>query len=204
MRIPLGICLLALLNELPLGAQQAAAGGLRQEVRGGPVLRVIATATPQFKKSAELINGADLIVVGEVLDDRARLTEDGAGVFTDYTVELQRVIADASGRVAPGQRLTLTRPGGQLHVEGVAVNFETLDFPPLPWLVAHLLFLREDGAGRWRLWGGVQGVWRLLPNGRVRSHLSRPQDMWVTLHFNQRELEFVLKEIERMRRGKGR
>ena len=184
-------------------ASLAAAADLRQEVKQGPVLRAIRTAEPEFKKSAEFIQGADFILIGEVLDQRVLLSSDASQVLTEYTVEVSRVLVGDASRIAPGQRLIARVPGGHLQVNGVAVEFEALDFPTIPWLVPHLFFLERDADDAYRIRGGSQGVWELQPNGRVRSHHPDVKHHQVPLHFNQRPLEFMLDEInDTLKRGK--
>ena len=184
-------------------ATPTAAADLRQEVKQGPVLRAIRTAEPEFKKSAELIQGADFILVGEVLNQRPRLSSDASQVLTEYTIEVTRVLVGDSSRVAPGQRLVARVPGGHLQVDGVAVELEALDFPTIPWLVPHVFFLERDAGDAYRIRGGSQGVWELQPNGQVRSHHPDVKHHQVPLHFNQRPLEFMLDEINHtLKRGK--
>ena len=168
---------------------------MRQEVKQGPVLRAIRTAEPEFKKSAELIQGADFILVGEVLDQRVRLSSHSSQVVTEYTVEVSRVLVGDSSRIAPGQRLIARVPGGHLQVDGVAVEFEALDFPTIPWLVPHLFLLERDAGVAYRIRGGSLGVWELQPNGRVRSRHPDVKHHPVPLHFNQRPLDFMLDEV---------
>ena len=181
----------------------AAAADLRQEVKRGPVLRAIRTAEPEYKKAAELILGADFIVVGQVVDQQPRLSSDASRVITEYTIEISRVLIGDASRLAPGHRITVRVPGGHLLVDGVAVEFEALDFPSIPWLVPHVFYLEQDSDGGYRIRGGSQGVWELLPNGRVRSHHPDVKHTRVPLHFNQRPLEFMLDEVnDTLRKGK--
>ncbi len=199
MKLHIGLC--AALLAIATCVVEAA--DLRQEVKQGPVLRAVRTAEPEYKKAAELIQGAEFIVVGEVVDQHPRLTNDSSQVLTEYTVEVSRVLVGDSSRIAPRQRLIARVPGGHLQVEGVAVEFEALDFPIIPWLVPHLFFLERDAADGYRIRGGSQGVWELLPNGRVRSHHPDVKHHPIPLHFNQRPLEFLLDEVnDTLKRGR--
>ena len=165
----------------------AAAGDLRQEVKQGPVLRAIQTAEPEFPGLGPLIIQSDLVVVGEVVAERARLSDDGSLVLTDYTVVVREMLArpepDRVPAVAAGQRITVTRRGGQMRVEGVAVNIEALDFPRLEWLVPYVFFLKTAGDA-YELHGGAQGVWRMR-DGRVYSHLPDTSAMPVRRLYNR-------------------
>lgn len=184
-------------------ATTVAAADLRQEVKQGPVLRAIRTAEPEYKKASELIHGTDIILVGEVLDNRARLNRDTSAVLTEYTIEVSRVLVGDSAGVAPGRRILARVAGGHLLVDGVAVEFDALDFPTIPWLVPHVFFLERDPDGGYRIRGGSQGVWELQANGRVRSHHPDVKHFKVPLHFNQRTLEFMLDEVnDTLKKGK--
>ena len=187
----------------PIFVAAAGAADLRQVVKQGPVLRPVLTAEPEYKKAAELIRGTDIILIGEVLDNRPRLTPDGAQVLTEYTIEVSRVLIGDSNSIAPGQHLIVRVPGGHLQVDGVAVEFEALDFPTIPWLVPHVFFLERDADDAYRIRGGAQGVWELQANGRVRSHHPDVKHHPVPLHFNQRPLEFMLDEVnDTLKKGK--
>src|SRR5512145_301686 len=99
-------------------ATTVAAADLRQEVKQGPVLRAIRTADPEYKKAAELIQGTDVILVGEVLDNRAHLSRDGNAVLTEYTIEVGRILVGDPAGLAPGQRIRARVAGGHLQVDG--------------------------------------------------------------------------------------
>ncbi|MGH9813278.1 MAG: hypothetical protein ACRD4T_09100 [Candidatus Acidiferrales bacterium] len=165
----------------------ALAEDLREEVKPGPVLRAIRTAEPEFPGLGPLIINSDIVVVGEVVAERARLADDGSVVLTDYTIVVRELLArpepDRVPAVAPGQRITITARGGQMRVEGVAVNIEALDFPRLEWLVPYVLFLKQAG-GAYEPHGGAQGVWRLR-DGRVYSHLPEDASLPVRRLYNR-------------------
>lgn len=184
-------------------AASASGADLRQEVKQGPVLRPLRTAEPEYKKASELIHGTDIILVGEVLDNRPQLSSDGSTVLTEYTIEVSRILVGDSAGIAPGQRIRARVAGGHLLVDGVAVEFEALDFPTIPWLVPHVFFLERDADRGYRVRGGSQGVWELQANGRVRSHHPDVKHFKVPLHFNQRPLEFMLDEVnDALKKGK--
>lgn len=165
----------------------AAAGDLRQEVKQGPVLRTFATAQPEYPGLGPLIIQSDLVIVGEVVAERARLSDDGTQVLTDYTVVVRELLArpepERVAAVAPGQRIVVTKPGGQMQVEGVAVSVEALDFPRLEWLVPYVFFLKQAGGG-YEPHGGAQGVWRMR-DGRVYSHLPDGSTLPVRRLYNR-------------------
>ncbi|HXE76491.1 MAG TPA: hypothetical protein VNN18_12775 [Candidatus Xenobia bacterium] len=184
-------------------ASAAPAADLRQEVKHGPVLRALRTAEPEYKRAAELILGTDFIVIGQVVNQQPHLSSDASQVLTEYTIEVSRVLVGDAKAMAPGALIGARVRGGHLLVDGVAVEFEALDCPPIPWLVPHVFYLEHDAEGGYRIRGGSQGVWELLPSGRVRSHHPDVKHTKVPLHFNQRPLEFMLEEVnETLRKGK--
>ncbi len=115
-----------LTSALLLAATAAAAADLREEVKRGTVLRAITTAGPELPGLGPLILQSDVVAVGEVVAERARLSDDGSEVLTDYTVVVREMLArpepDRVPAVSAGQRITVTRRGGHMQVEGMAVN----------------------------------------------------------------------------------
>ena len=184
MKITCGNALLLLVFA---AAVPAAAGDLRQEVKQGPLLLGIRTAEPEFPGLGPLIINSDLVVVGEVVAERARLADDGSLVLTDYTVAVRELLArpepDRVPAVAAGQHITVIARGGQMRVEGVAVNVEALDFPRLEWLVPYVFFLKT-ASGAYEPHGGAQGVWRMR-DGRVYSHLPEDAGLPVRRLYNR-------------------
>jgi len=170
-----------------LGGLSASAADLREEIKQGPVLRVIQTASPELPGLGPLIIQSDVVVVGEVVAERPRLAEDGSIVLTDYTVVVREMLArpepDRVPAVAAGQRITISKPGGQMQVGGVAVNVEALDFPRLEWLVPYVFFLKQTG-DTYEPLGGAQGVWRMR-DGRVYSHLPEGSTLPVRRLYNR-------------------
>ncbi len=186
---------------LLLAATAAAAADLREVVKGGPVLRAITTAGPELPGLGPLILQSDMVVVGEVVAERARLSDDGSEVLTDYTVVAREMLArpepDRVPAVASGQRITVTKRGGQMQVEGVAVNIEALDCPRFEWLVPYVFFLKQAG-NAYELHGGAQGVWRIR-DGRVYSHLPDGFELPVRRLYNR----YSVKDLFLWVRGTG-
>jgi hypothetical protein len=151
------------------------------------VLRTITTASPELPGLGPLILQSDVVVVGEVVAERARLSQDGSEVLTDYTVVVREMLArpepDRVPAVSIGQRITITRRGGQMLVDGAAVSVEALDCPRFPWLVPYVFFLKQAG-DRYELHGGAQGVWQIR-NDRVYSHLPDGSTLAVRRLYNR-------------------
>jgi hypothetical protein len=170
-----------------------ASGDLRQAATQGPVVRQALTAGEEFKDGGALIIPCELVVVGQIVDERPRLAPDGTVVFTDYTIEINEVLIDPKARVAPGARLVVSNPGGQMRVEGVPVRVETPDFQPLEWLVPYIFFL-DPAADGYRFRGGAQGVWAIREE-HVHSHLTRKFDYTVRRLYNGNDLGLFSRRV---------
>ncbi len=171
----------------------AQTGDLRQAAKSGPVVRQVLTAGDEFKDGGALIIPCELVVVGQIVDEQPRLAADGAVVLTDYTIEVGEVWIDPKGRVAPGQQVVVSHPGGQMQVDGVPVRIETPDFEPLDWLVPYIFFL-DAAADGYRFRGGAQGVWAVRGE-YAYSHLTRKYDYTVRRLYNGNELGLFSRRV---------
>jgi len=171
----------------------AQTGDLRQAAKQGPVVRQVMTAGDEFKDGGALIIPCELVVVGQIVEEQPRLTVDGAIVLTDFTIEVSEVLIDPEGRVAPGERLVVSNPGGQMRVEGAPVRVETPDFEPLEWLVPYIFFL-DPTPESYRFRGGAQGVWAIR-DGRAYSHLTRKFDYTVRRLYNGNDLGLFSRRV---------
>ena len=183
----------ALLSLLAAGIALAQTGDLRQAAKSGPVVRQVMTAGDEFKDGAALIIPCELVVVGQIVDEQPRLAADGAVVLTDYSIEVGEVWIDPKGRVAPGEQIVISHPGGQMRVEGVPVRVETPDFEPLEWLMPYIFFLDPASDG-YRFRGGAQGVWAVR-EGRAYSHLTRKFDYTVRRLYNGNDLGLFSRRV---------
>jgi hypothetical protein len=110
----------------------------------------------------QLVARSDLIIVGRVVDEKTRLSADEDYVFTDYTVEVLEILKDSAQHTEIGKRLTVSKEGGNVVVDGRPIRVDTPTFPGLRWITPHLLFLaRPKGAGadvQWHFVGGTLGA----------------------------------------------
>lgn len=94
---------------------------------------------------------SEAIVIGTVRSQSPHLTDDETLIFTDYEFQVEQVLKDTRQKIARGEGLILTRPGGSLLLDGrsaIVVNFE---IPPLHVRAAYLLFLNlVEETGAWR------------------------------------------------------
>ncbi|HWR17529.1 MAG TPA: hypothetical protein VN577_22060 [Terriglobales bacterium] len=113
---------------------------------------------------AQLIKGSTLIVRGEVVNETTRLSTDESEVMTDFTVSIAEVLKDPQHLVKVGDKVVISKYGGNMLLEGKPVVYETTDFPPIPWHKLCVFFVvrspvpndfweyifRLDGFGVWR------------------------------------------------------
>jgi hypothetical protein len=88
---------------------------------------------------------SDAVVLGEVTDRRASLTEDRTGVLSEFSVHLDTVFKDAHGLPAPGGVVEVSRPGGAVRFASGKVQrytFSKLGYPQQGRL--YVLFLKRD------------------------------------------------------------
>lgn len=110
---------------------------------------------------------SDAVVLGEVTDRRASLTEDRTGVFSEFSVRLDTIFKDAQGLPAPGGVVQVSRPGGAVRFASGKVQrytFSKLGYPRQGRL--YVLFLKRD----------EEGDFSILTGYELRDDKVRPLD----------------------------
>ena len=87
-------------------------------------------ARPLHEILAELVCESDAVLRGTVVARASFPTANGSFLFSDYTVRVDRVFRYRSGSLAPPE-VIVTRAGGAVVVDGVAVEARTDEFPML-------------------------------------------------------------------------
>lgn len=91
---------------------------------------------------ADITNAADLIIIGRVDDRDSFLTEEGTFVFTDYSLSVEQIIkSDSKAALEPSSKITVTRPGGTLQLNGRKITASDESLAPLEKGKRYLLFL---------------------------------------------------------------
>jgi hypothetical protein len=81
---------------------------------GGDVVSLITEW--QFELTALPVSQSDLVVIGEVADARAFVSEDKLGVYSEFTVKLEDVLKKETALgVTKGDILTVLRMGGRVR-----------------------------------------------------------------------------------------
>ena len=111
----------------------------------------------------ELLGGSQFILHGRVARSWCGWDAKHKYIWTHHEVEVTETL-----RGAPGGRITVSEPGGEL--EGVGQQFGGA----LPYAVGEtvLLFLDRTPIGFFRTVGGGQGKFSVGPDGRARANLA--------------------------------
>lgn len=90
-----------------------------------------------------LAAASDAIVIGQVVEQASQLTEDDHFLFTDYQLELDRVLKECptAPLKVPG-KITVTRSGGTVVLEGHVIRAVNENFPLFHKGFRYLLFLK--------------------------------------------------------------
>jgi len=141
-----------------------------------------------------LIVKSDAIVRGRVVDEKSRLSDDEYQVLTDYTIEIGKVFKDLSGKLKEGDRVTVTKEGGNLLLEGHPVRFQNFEFPPLPWRKPHMFLLtrqKEPNRAGWYDFARAQaGVFPIM-NGHVEcGSKTQPNNPFIKPYCGMDEEKF--------------
>jgi len=100
---------------------------------------------------------SDAVVLGEVIDRRASLTEDRTGVYSEFSVLLNTVFKDAQGLLAPGGVLQVSRPGGAVRFASGKVQRYTISKLGYPKQGRqYVLFLKRDEEGDFYILTGYE------------------------------------------------
>ena len=84
---------------------------------------------------------ADAIVLATVRSFEAALTESKKFIFTDYDVTVDDVLKGDTALLYAGSQIVVTRPGGELVIEGRRLRADDRSFRPLSVGNRYLLFL---------------------------------------------------------------
>jgi len=107
---------------------------------------------------------SSVVLIGEVGDARAHLSEDKTGVYSEFAVRAERVLKNESGTpLAPGGGVSVERVGGRVrsasgHIEQYGIHLQGM--PKVGG--RYLLFLSGDEASGFHILTGYE-----LKNGKV-------------------------------------
>jgi hypothetical protein len=89
---------------------------------------------------------SDLVVLGTITDDKAYLSPDKTGVYSEFGVKVEAVLkSDARAPVTPGNVITATREGGGVRFPSGRTQYYRIHRQGLPRAGGrYLLFLKEN------------------------------------------------------------
>lgn len=100
---------------------------------------------------------SDAVVLGEVIDRSASLTEDRTGVYSEFSVLLDTVFKDAQGLLGPGGLVQASRPGGAVRFASGKVQRYTISKLGYPRQGGtYVLFLKRDEQGDFSVLTGYE------------------------------------------------
>jgi hypothetical protein len=92
----------------------------------------------------EMAAVSSAVFIGTVTKKTSQLTEDENYVFTDYEISVEPVLKDDSANpIGKEGRITFTRPGGTVSLDGHLIWAVDDDFLPLRQGLEYLLFLKS-------------------------------------------------------------
>lgn len=116
-----------------------------------------------------LAAGADAVVIGQVVEQASQLTEDDRFLFTDYQLDLDRVLKECptAPLKVPG-KIAVTRIGGTVLLEGHVIQAVDENLPLFHQGCRYLLFLKYlQGTGSYRSVDKLSSFW-LIKNRVIR------------------------------------
>lgn len=125
--------------------------------------------TNLLSKLTGLTRSSDLAIIGKVGRGRTHQYADQSFLYTDWEMTVEQVIKNNSkAPVESGQMITVTRPGGVLHVDGRLVVADCANF--IMWGTGHeyLLYLHYlPKTGAYSMSNGL-AAFEFLDNNKAR------------------------------------
>jgi len=126
---------------------------------------------PPLERMRRIACGADTILLGSAKRSAAHLFDDDSYVYTSYDFSVKEVFKDVESKLLRnGSVIEVTRPGGQILVDGIKIVAETEAEKPLLADSDYVLFLRyASGADGYMLAAGAEIY---VVNGRSYETMS--------------------------------
>ena len=92
------------------------------------------------------IDKSSVVLLGEIVDAKAHLSEDRTAVYSEFEVRIQRVFKNTSKRIlAPGSSVEVERYGGRVRLPSGKIVISAVDHQDMPLVGSvYLLFLTND------------------------------------------------------------
>lgn len=104
----------------------------------------------------------DIAIIGMVDQQISILNSHKSKIVTDSLITITDVLHQKSGfDLKPGDRIVVSRPGGEVHIDNHRVRIQTADFPPFVVATQYLLFLTRNKS---------TGSYLIRPDGAFLIH----------------------------------
>jgi|KBSSwiStaDraftv2_1062776.scaffolds.fasta_scaffold107643_3 hypothetical protein len=99
--------------------------------------------------SALPVDKSSVVLIGEVVDAKAYLSEDKTAVYSEFEVRIQTVLKNDSGKVLnPGESIAMERFGGRVRLPSGKLFIEAVDNQDMPRVGGkYVFFLTNDFIG---------------------------------------------------------
>ena len=93
---------------------------------------------------------SDAVVLGEVTDAQAYLSDDRSGIYSEFTIRIDELLKnDSQSSLAAGNMAVAERPGGKVRFPSGKVQRYGIDKQGMPRVGGrYVLFLKSNGAGQ--------------------------------------------------------
>lgn len=130
-----------------------------------------------------LVKRSSLIILGQVVNESARLSEDESTVLTDYTISISEILKDSRKEFNVGDRVVVSKYGGSTILEGKPVEIDNTTFPPIAWRTSGLFFVvradKPNAFWKYTFTRNDFGVW-LFKNGKLSCETERKKTIEYT------------------------
>jgi hypothetical protein len=93
---------------------------------------------------------SDAIVLGEITDAQAHLSDDKSGVYSEFTIRIDEILKnDSQSSLATGNNAVAERPGGKVKFPSGKVQRYGIDKQGMPHIGGrYVFFLKSNGKGQ--------------------------------------------------------
>jgi hypothetical protein len=98
--------------------------------------------------SALPVEQSDLVVLGDIVDRQAHLTGDRSGIYSEFTVQIDRIFKDPTGSLLVASLLQVNREGGTVRFASGKIQKYEIARQGMPGTGSrYVLFLRKTAEG---------------------------------------------------------
>jgi len=109
------------------------------------------------------VSQSDVIVLGEVVEAEAHLSDDQTGIYSEFTMKTEEFFKDTTGSLSPGNTITANRIGGGVRFASGKIQEYRIFEQGMPLKGnRYVLFLKHEESGDFSILTGYR-----LSNGRI-------------------------------------